>query len=96
MPVSCVTLADFSCEFRFVDVEGKSGAPNVGKHDESFKSTSTEIRTHFTDVNWRENKRGGKRASVTRSRREENNGENKAPAVAECHGERFAREGKKG
>lgn len=66
MPVSCITPADFSCEFHFVDVEAKSGegAPNVGKYDESFKSTPglTDIRTHFTDVNWRENKRGGKRA----------------------------------
>lgn len=33
-PVSCITLADFSCEFRFVDVEAKSGAPNAGKYDE--------------------------------------------------------------
>lgn len=90
-PVSCITSVDISCEFRFIDVEGKSGAPNAGKSDESFKSTprSTDIRTHFTDVNWRENKRAGKRAPGTRSRREENSGGDKAPAVAECHGERL-------
>lgn len=62
----------------------------------SFKSTpgSTDIRTHFTDVNWRENKRGGKRTSGTRPRREKNRG-NKAPAVAECHGERLRERGKR-
>lgn len=70
----------------------------MGKYNESFKSApgSTDIRTHFTDVNWRENKRGGKRAPGARPRREENSGENKAPVVAECHGERLRERGKRG
>jgi len=78
-------------------MEAKSGAPNVGKYDESFKSTSksTDIRTHFTDVNWHENKRGEKRAPRTRSRGEENNRENKVPFVAECHGEHLRERGKR-
>lgn len=47
---------------------------NAGKCDEralNQRPGSTDIRTHFTDVNWRENKPGGKRAPGTRSQREE-------------------------
>lgn len=55
--------------------EGEDGHRNMNADicGESFKSTpgSTDIRTHFTDVNWRKNKPGGKRAPGTRSQREE-------------------------
>lgn len=92
--VHSVASADFSCEFRFVDVESEIDAERAlqiwrALNHLSLSPGSTDIRTHTLQVPC-ENKRRGKSSGKNRVRGEKRRMDSdKTPAVAECHGERL-------